>query len=445
MLDSVVPTPLLKPRTQLRLYGWIFAASGAVFVLGGARLFSLLSLAAPFLPGARPFEGGGPSLWLGLTGSLMAMVAALSFVLARDPSRGVAWNTLLLSKGASALLFAAFAASEKNSLFLLGAAVDGSIFIHLACLRRALETAADPLAARLPGAAGPFYEVWFAKFNDPESRRALWLRYEALRADKGGEASCGWVLFEPDGRIRSGKWALPLDDAAWGRNSPFRLGESAVLPGRLVGRRGETAWDFTWEDGPAPEFRFVPGLLAATGLAGSDYVTPVSFGRFSGALRLDGEEIAFRGVPGCLGHIWGRNMADNWRWAHAVLEGPGGKPAVFEILSAQVRLGPWRSPRLTCAHLWLDGTHRASVGLARALSNATAGDASGWSFRAGFGDITVSGECAPGPTAQLEYESPDGRRLLCRNSKTGRLTLRAGGRTLSTSDAAAVEWVEPAP
>jgi len=435
----------LNPKTQLRLYGWLFAASGAVFVLGGARLFSLLSLAAPFLPGARPFVDGGPSLWLGLAGSMMAMVAALSFALARDPARGVAWNTLLLSKGASTLLFTTFAVADRNTLFLLGAAVDGSIFIHLACLRRAVETSADPLAARLPGAAGPFYEVWFAKFNDPESRRALWLRYEALRADKGGEASCGWVLFEPDGTVTSGRWARPLAEASWGGTVPFRLAGSAVEEGRLVGRSADASWDFSWDNGPAPAFRFVPDLLAMTGLAASDYVTPAAAGTFDGTFRAQGRELAFRGAPGCLGHIWGRNMADNWRWAHAVLEGPGGTPAVFEVLSAQVRLGPWRSPRLTCAHLWLDGTHRASVGLVRALSNATAGDASGWSFRAGFGDITVSGECAPGPSAQLEYESPDGRRLLCRNSKTGRLTLRAGGRTLSTRDAAAVEWVEPAP
>lgn len=436
----------MKPRTQLRLYGWLFAASGAVFVLGGARLFSLLSLAAPFLPGARPFEGGGPSLWLGLAGSMMAMVAALSFALARDPARGLAWDTLLLSKGASALLFAAFAAAEKNTLFLLGSAVDGLIFVHLACLRRAVETAADPLAARLPGAAGPFYEVWFAKFNDPESRRALWLRYEALRAEKGGEASCGWVLFEPDGTVTSGRWARPLAEASWGGAVPFRLGGSAVEAGRLAGRGGDAAWDFSWDGGLAPAFRFVPGSLAMTGLAASDYVTPVAAGRFDGTLRVKGRELVFRGAPGCLGHIWGRNMADNWRWAHAVIERPDGKtPAAFEILSAQVRLGPWRSPLLTCAHLWLDGRHRASVGLARALSNKTSGDASGWSFRAGFGDITVSGECAPGPAAELEYESPDGRRLRCRNSKTGRLTLRVGGETMSTRDAAAVEWVEAAP
>jgi hypothetical protein len=217
-----------------------------------------------------------------------------------------------------------------------------------------------------------------------------------------------------------------------------------VEPGRLTGRLPGADWDFAWRERPAPPFRFVPDLLAMTGLAGSDYTTPVAWGVFGGTLRLPEREVVFRDAPGCLGHLWGRNMADNWRWAHAVVDGNAGEePAVFEILSAQVRVGPWRSPRLTCAHLWLDGEHRASASVARAFRNSTAGLPGRWTFRADFGGgLIAEGECVPGASAELEYESPDGRRLRCRNSKTGGIVLRIGRRTLTSGDAAAVEWVE---
>lgn len=445
-------------RRILRAYGWLFAAGAVLFVLGPGPLTAGLNLLAPALPGARPLDSGETSLWLPLAGAMMAMISNLAFSLAEDPGLDLGWNLLLLSKATSTLLFAWFSWAQGNALFLAGALLDGSIFLHLLRLRAGAQAPADLMSPRLPASRGPFYEVWFAKMNDPVSRSALWLRYALQRRDAGSpvEASCWYVLFDAAGRkVRSGRWsraaqALEADSAG----SYFRLGQSAVAPRLLTGQDGPVRWEFRWESEGAPPFQFVPRSLTLLGLASSDYCSPVSLARFDGFIALDGsrEEFRFEGARGSLGHLWGRRMADNWRWAHAVFpEADGAQASAFEILSAQIRLGGVLSPRLTTANLWHGGRHYGCRAAWRALANRSRLDAQAWIFSADLGPLLVEGRCSPSPlVADLEYADPGGRRLLCSNSKNGsmRLTLRfKDGRppaALETKDGAAVEWVREA-
>jgi len=143
-----------------------------------------------------------------------------------------------------------------------------------------------------------------------------------------------------------------------------------------------------------------------------------------------------------LGHLWGRRMAQEWRWAHAVFAGG----TVFEIVSARVRLGPWLSPPLTSANLWHEGRIYRSSPWSLLMSGSRA-EAGLWLFRVSLGDLTAEGECGQDHSllARLEYSSPEGRRLACDNSKTGFMRLRLSGRDgasiarLENPDSAAVE------
>jgi hypothetical protein len=437
-------------KRLLTFYGWLFAVCGIAFVFAAPLVTGLLNVAASMLPGARPLVEPGPTLWLGLAGSMMAMVAYLSLELARDEGQDAAWNTLLLSKGTSTALFCLFALLQRNTVFLVGAVVDGTIFLHLRILRRGASPGV--LVSRMePGK--PFYEVWFAKLNDPTTRNALWLRYTLTRGPGPGEASCWYVFFDRQkGRVQSGRWDEPLTQWCASADSPFMLGGARLSPGRAQADHNGVSWDLSWSAAQAPAFGFIPPALELSGAASSGYETPVSLARFSGVIELDGIEHRFEGAPGCLGHVWGRRLAHDWRWAHAVFPGKDGESdAVFEILSARVRLGPWLSPRLTCANLWYEGRLYRSVGLWRGLRNISELEAGRWNFRVEAGGAVIEGECAPAAdlTASLDYESPDGRRLICRNSKTGAMKLRvATGRRraeLATADGAAVEFVEGAP
>lgn len=411
--------PQKRRSAVLAAYGWLFAGAGAAFVLAEGWTLWALGLGTRLLFGPVPaLEPRGPGLWLGLTGSLMAVLSLLAFSLAEDPDQPAAWRALIVSKAVSTALFCAFAARARHPAFLLAAAVDGSICLHLLVLR----------------ARSRAYDAWFLKLNDPATRSALWLR----RTSGGGRPPEHWYVWfdAPRARVVSGKWADPEAAAP------------ALDRRRLRARGKEASWDVSWTAPEAPAFRWVPAVLSWTGLAPSVYETPVSLARFSGAFRAGGEEFRFQAAPGCVGHLWGRSMAREWRWTHAVLEREGREPAVLEVLSARAGVFmPW----LTCGNLWLDGRGRRSMALGAAPRGGASRDGDRWRFSLDFGDVRAEGECAPreGMTAELRYDSPDGRALRCRNSKTGWLKLRLtgdGGRSqeLATADAAAVEFAEAA-
>jgi hypothetical protein len=406
----------------MRVYAAVFAVSGAAFVAAPGLVTWGLNLLA-FAPGARPLPNCEPTYWLALTGSMMAMIAYLAWSLAEYPDQPLAWSTLLLSKGMSTALFAVFALQSRNTLFLAGSAVDGSIFLHLLYLR--------PRGAK----PRPAYEVWFAKLNDEAAEKALWVRYTRLERGSGVESDCWYVLFDSAARaVTSGRWPAG----------------GAIAPGRMTAEHDGVSWSLDWSESGAPSFDFVPRSLTSLGLAGTEYVSS-PLARFRGSFRAEGRELRFEDAPGSVGHLWGRRMGERWRWAHAVLADEAGKPVVFELLSARAKWGPASSPQLTTAHLWLDGRHLASAGLLEAWSNRVEDESGGFRFSVRFGELLAEGTCStdPGMTADLLYDSPDGRRLRCLNSKTGRLRLKLtepSGRTRSfeSAGAAAVERVEPA-
>jgi len=478
-------TKPLHVSVWLRFYAWLFAAAGLVFVAAPTPFTRLINLGVYFLPGGLgplpgglgPLPGGGPlplehhPFWLGLSGSMMAVLCLTAYALSRDPRISLGWQVLLLSKAVSTALFVTFAATGRNSLVLVGAVVDGAIFLHLLSLwEQAREETEDVWAPREP-ASGPFFEVWFAKLNDPRTRDALWVRYTRTRSSIGGSATPGGGSATP-GKETAAVWYVLFDHARGeilqGKSEgPMPSHESSLATFSLAGRCGEAQWDLHWEPMGVPVFRFVPGILSAAGLAGSEYVVPAPLARFEGRFTAQGREYRFLDAKGSIGHLWGRRMADNWWWAHAVFEGVEGT-SVFEILSAQLRIGPSLSPRLTCAHLWLRGRHYRSVGIWSALRNRCRRHGDVWTFRVKFSGLSVEGECAPqglpqppsslflhpssllGPLAELEYESPEGRRLRCRNSKTGAMRLRLGWpeggvSQLSVEDTAAVEYVGTVP
>jgi hypothetical protein len=383
---------------------------------------------------------------------MMAMIAFLAFSLAEDPGLAPAWNTLLLSKTCSSLLYAWSAWSRENSLFLAGSLLDGGICLHLLVLRWRLapEKTENAMSPRLARRQGPFHEAWFAKLNDPATRNALWLRCALSRSGKDPIQASGWyVLFNPSGgRTLSGRWspeqALNLAEDRGG------IPDDLIGKALLMGQENVALWLFNISGKAGPRFDFAPRLLSLCGLK-SDYCS-LGLARFDGFLSIGGERFLFHEAHGSLGHFWGRGLPAEWRWGHAVFS-DGPRASVFEILSAQLKFRGLRLPALTTAHLWHKGIHYSGQGLWRGLRSCIrAEEGQAWSFRTDLGTVTVEGLCTPSAlSAELEYRDPGGRQLLCRNSKTGSMRLHLlfkDGRpevVLETADAAAVEWVREGP
>ncbi|MBI5622229.1 MAG: hypothetical protein HY924_00475 [Elusimicrobia bacterium] len=432
----------------LKAYAWLFLLSGAVFILLTGALSSGLDLAAAMLPLARPSPHATRTLWLGLTGSMMAMIAYLSLTLAADPRQVAAWRTLLLSKAVSTLLFLCFAALERNTLFLIGAFFDGGILVHLAWLSSGACVPADPLSPASGTVPDCVHEAWFLKANDPSSKDAVWLRYTLERSDSGLEGRVWYAVFDArERRVLSGSWTEPEACACHGLGL-CRVGDQRLTRGSASADGPDASWRLSWKDRGVPAFDFVPSWLYAWGLAGTSYTSAVPAALFDGEVRVSGRTYAFRSAPGSVGHLWGRRKAHSWRWLHAAFpDRNGGVEAVFELLSAKGSLGPLVLPRVTRGFLWRKGRVHESSWLKPAGTEA---QDHGWRFSLGFDGFSAQGSCAPALDLIAVFEYPDahGGPLTCRNSKAGsvQLELRGleGGLRLASSDSAAVEVVERA-
>ncbi|MBI4676970.1 MAG: hypothetical protein HY748_05250 [Elusimicrobia bacterium] len=452
----------MKPSSILKGYGVLFLLAGAAFLFFPGLCMAVLSLGADWLPGARPLPDAGRTLWLGLAGSMMAMISYLAFALAADPRQQTAWRALLLSKAVSTGLFLLFVLADKNALFLVAAAVDGAILIHLAGLSLAFADLADPWSSRIAGLPDCLHEAWFLKANDPATRDAFWLRYTLERTDRGIEGGLWYAVFDvKERRVLSGRWSPPQAAA---HSSPMHenpsegpsahavcgFADADLTRTSAMARSPDVDWRLSWRRAAIPPFSFVPTWLYLWGAAGTVYVAPAPAARFDGEIRVEGRTYRFAGAPGSVGHLWGRRKGEAWRWAHAVFQREDGAvEAVFEILSARGRLGPLVLPRVTSAHLWHDGRHHATAWPGAFGGNRTWARDRGWGFRFESRDLSAEGDCAPdeGMTAELEYGDQDGRVLRCRNSTVGALRLRLsradGGAeaAFETPDGAAVETV----
>lgn len=413
---------------MMRAYGWVFLGTGVVFVAAPAGLSRLLGL-----------PNGGPGLWLGLAGSLMAVISLLSFQIAADPFLDSRWDLLLLSKAVSSVLFAAFAAADRDAAFLVGTAVDSAIFVHLAFLRAGLVRPYHPRAA---GGARLSQEAWFVMATDPSARRGFWARYAVSR----GGAQCRAVLFDKTaGRVALETWERPAAEVESGPATAYRLGSFSLARGRAAG----PSWDLSWPEAEAGTMAFAPPFLAGAGLVRAGYESAEGLVRASGEARVGGLSARFERAPAGVGHLWSPGGARSWRWARAVFARPDGD-AVFELLTADAPLlGPLSVP-LTAARLVHQGRDLASAGLLASLSARSELRGGAWSFRVRFGGVVVEGECRLDESlrAEFPYDSPSGPGV-CRTSMTGamRLTVREGGFLLAELDSpegAIVELAAPA-
>jgi hypothetical protein len=410
----------------MRAYGWVFLATGAVFVAAPVPLTRLLGL-----------PNGGAGLWLGLAGSLMAVISRLSFQIARDPFHDERWDLLLLSKAVSSLLFASFAVRERNPAFMIGTVVDSAIFVHLAFLRAGLDR---PYRGR--AGSGPMQEAWFVMASDPASKRGFWARYAVTRE----RAECRAVLFDKAaGRLAAERWERPRTEVESGPETAYRLGPFALARGRATG----PSWDLSWPAAEAGTTGFAPPFLSGAGLVRAGYESAEGLVRVTGEARVGGLSARFEDAAAGVGHLWSPRGARSWRWARAVFTRPEGT-TVFELLTAEAPLpGALRVP-LTAARLVHEGRDLSSAGVLASLGARSELRDGTWSFRVRFGGVVAEGECRLDESlaAEFPYDSPSGPGV-CRTSMTGamRLTLREGGfllTELETGDGAIVEFAAPA-
>jgi hypothetical protein len=302
-----------------------------------------------------------------------------------------------------------------------------------------------------PVGRGGHVESYFLKLNDPEGRRALWLKATILArlGDAAPVAEAWAIAFDRAGENAGAKQVLPFERARFSRDHlDVRVADLAISPGKIEGsvasggRRIEVALAFTTTSAPLilfPSLRMYEGPLPSTKL-----VSPTPDARFTGWYSVDGERVLVEGWRGMQGHNWGKRHAERYAWAHCN-QWENDEDLILEGATARVKVGPLLAPPLTVICVWRRGVRYAfNQPLALLRSRGVIGQRT-WTFHAESRLARVEGEL----TAEardivgLHYENPDGAMTYCLNSKiaAGRLRLDVKGRPSFTAEtrAAALE------
>ncbi len=285
----------------------------------------------------------------------------------------------------------------------------------------------------VPGSTAGHYESWFQRANHPERPLAFWIRYTIFSpagrpADAVGEL---WAVFFDGerGTISAVKEDIPIADCRFATSGiDVRIGQAVLADGHLAGRvrsgGGDLEWDLRWTGG-GPPLLLLPRALYERGFPKAKALVGTPGARFDGRLVVDGHVIEVDGWTGSQNHNWGSRHTDSYAWGQVA--GFDGAPDVFlECSTAQVKVGPLWTPRLSLVVLRVGDEEISLNGLAQALRADGRRDWFDWSIRSASAEASVSVRLhAPRDAfVGLTYRNPPGGSKTCLNSKLASCELR---------------------
>ena len=223
-----------------------------------------------------------------------------------------------------------------------------------------------------------------------------------------------------------------------------RIGDAFLDGAALRGVCEQIAWDLRYAGSGRPLLLF-PADFYDRALPKAKALDAFPAARYEGTVTVGGERHAISQWPGTQSHNWGERHTDLYAWGQ--VSGFDGAPdALFEGVTARIKLGPFWTPHLTSLVLRLGDDDYAFNTVSSFLRNKGSFAGWRWSF-AGVSDrLRLEGEMIGDPKhfAALEYRNPPGGIKRCLNSKIARCELRlafpdGGKRTLVSSCRAAFE------
>ncbi len=325
------------------------------------------------------------------------------------------------------------------------------------------EVPADLLGVRYrPQASKGHVESWFLKANEPDGRRALWVRCTIFARPPLPPVAEAWAIaFDRHRGHVAVKSTVSLESARFAKDAFDVEVDGCALSlerarGALSSGRGSLAWELAI--GPAlaaPIVHFASLAMYRDGVPpSSKLVTPLSSARATGDLRVDrgGGDVdlwEIEGWPMMTGHNWGKGNAELYAWTHCnAWDVPD---LVFEAMSARVRIGPLLSPMATHAFVRFRGKSW-DLSRARALTkNRGSISLRRWEMTGEDGGLKLACDVAAenDDIVGLHYPNPSGPITNCLNTKLARARLELqlpDGETITTrSRAAALEigTIEP--
>ena len=303
------------------------------------------------------------------------------------------------------------------------------------------------------GATEGFYESWFQRANHPQRSLAFWIRYTVFvprgQPDRAeGELWAIWFDGEA-GRVVAVREAYPIADCAFAAHGlETRIGTATLDDRGLAGRAAAAGHALGWSlrfAGAEPPLLLLPEGLYAGGFPKAKALVARPNAVFDGTLAVDGAEIPIDGWRGSQNHNWGSRHTDRYAWGQVA--GFDDAPEAFlECATAQVRIGPLWTPRLSFLVLRDGGEEYRVAGLGGALRARGRFGFFHWTIAAPVCDarIDVRIEAPAAAFVGLGYRNPPGGTKTCLNTKlaSATVTLRRPGlpeRRLVTRHRAAFE------
>ena len=265
-------------------------------------------------------------------------------------------------------------------------------------------------------------ESWFLRANDPDRRRALWLKTTLLEPHAGPPVAETWCCTFDGEDTWGARETVPVAEARLDGPLVVAGCEMDLQAGTLRGTLGDRSWDLRFRSvGPIGEpLCMMPTRRMATWpVPRSKLFTPMPALSFSGTMRWGDRALELDGWHGMQGHNWGKEHAHTYAWGQCLFADDEGVFAMVEAFSGKLemagRLTPWISGMVVrrgdrvyrwdrLVDLW---NQDAEVGRSR------------WRLRlrGPDGEAELRMGTRPEEMVVLGYGNPDGVLSYCHNSK----------------------------
>lgn len=245
------------------------------------------------------------------------------------------------------------------------------------------------------------------------------------------------------------KETVPISECHFSSTQLDVLISSATLTdGVLQGRAASPSHTLKWSlhyAGHEPPLLLLPERLYERRFPKAKALVGTPNAEYSGTLTVDDREIPIEGWRGSQNHNWGSRHTDHYAWCQ-VAGFDNAPDAFWECCTAQVKLGPVWSPRLTFAVLRDEGQEMALNGLLQAVRASGAFNLFTWTIDTRSPETRIYGRINAPASAfvGLSYQNPSGGKKTCLNTKlaSAEITVERRGqppRTLKTMHRAAFE------
>ena len=286
-----------------------------------------------------------------------------------------------------------------------------------------------------------FYESYFQRANHPDRPLAFWIRYTAFCPRERSDKACGelWAIYF-DGetsRISAAKETFPISHCDFSRTQlNVRIGSATLTDRGLQGGAASPSHVLQWKldyIGHEPPLLLLPESFYERRLPKAKALVGTPNAVYAGTLTIDGEAIPIDGWRGSQNHNWGSQHTDRYAWGQVA--GFDNEPDAFlECSTAQIKLGPLWSPRLTFVVLRDEGQEYVLNGLLQAMRASGSYEFFTWTVDTRSPEVHISGRIHAQASAfvGLRYQNPPGGEKTCLNTKlaSAEIAVQRPGRPL---------------